>query len=476
MQDVPLCIDLDGTFLQTDSLHEGLILLAKRNPFKLLNLPIWWMRGRAYLKSQVTKCVDFDVTNLPINQALFNYLEEEYRKGRQIILVTAADESVAQAVVDRFKIFSGHVSSDGTRNLSGREKVMRLEERFGRQNFDYAGNSPADLPVWAAARSAIVVNTGSSTLRNAKKIAKVNAVFHRPAKQRIAAFWRALRVHQWSKNLLLFVPLFGAHKWNDPQRIKSVLLAFVCFSLCASSVYVLNDLLDLTSDRRHPRKRFRPFASGQLPISTGVFVAIVLLVGAFSIAVAFSPLAFVAVFAIYYSLTFGYSLRLKQLGLIDVFVLASLYGIRILAGGFAGDVAVSDWLLVLSLFLFLSLALVKRFTELTTSLAENATGVVGRGYSLSDDEIISQMGVASGFIAVVILALYVTNPVVTQLYVHPINLLFACPLLLYWISRIWLLARRQQLHEDPVVFAVTDRQSWLIGMGLILVVLASGPR
>jgi 4-hydroxybenzoate polyprenyltransferase len=472
----PLCVDLDGTLLQTDTLHEGALLLLKKQPLALLKIPIWLIGGRAALKREITRRIEFDIATLPVNEQFLEYLVNEHKSGRHIILVTAADERVAQAIAGRFEIFNGLLSSDGASNLSGEDKAAALSERFGRNQFDYAGNAPVDLPVWAAARRAIVVNAGPRTLREAKKVATVEAVFEASPKNRIVDVWRALRVHQWSKNFLLFIPLLGAHKWNDPQKVKSVVLAFVCFNLCASSVYILNDLLDLTSDRRHPSKRLRAFASGKVPISTGVFIAPLLLIAAFSLAVGFLPWAFVAIFAFYYVLTFSYSLRLKQIALIDVFVLASLYGLRILAGGFAGQVAVSDWLLVLSLFLFLSLAFVKRFTELGSARLRNRTEITGRGYSLGDDGGVSQMGVASGYIAVVILALYITNPLVTQLYLRPMNLLLACPLLLYWISRIWLLARRQELHEDPVVFAFTDRQSWLIGLGLILVVFASGPR
>jgi 4-hydroxybenzoate polyprenyltransferase/phosphoserine phosphatase len=476
VNEIPLCVDLDGTFLQTDTLHEGIILLAKRRPLFLLALPFWWMRGRAHLKREVTKRVDFDIGTLPVNRAFLDYLEKERNGGRRIVLVTAADESLAHAVSRHFPIFEGGVlSSDGTSNLSGKEKADVLKDRFGKSNFDYAGNAWVDLPVWAAARHAIVVNADSRTLREARKIATIETVFDRTPKNRIVAFWRALRVHQWSKNVLLFIPLLGAHKWNDPQKIKFVLLGFVSFCLCASSVYVLNDLLDLTSDRRHPRKRLRVFASAALPIGAGVFMAPLLLLAALSIAV-FLPLGFLVVFALYYVLTLSYSLCLKQIELIDVFVLTSLYGLRILAGGFAGTVEVSNWLLVLSLFLFLSLAFAKRFTELRSARLRNHTEIAGRGYSPADDETVNQMGVASGYIAVVILALYVTNPIVTELYLRPLNLLLACPLLLYWISRVWLLARRGELHEDPVVFAFTDRQSWVIALGLMLVVMASGPR
>jgi hypothetical protein len=385
MTDIPLCVDLDGTLLATDTLHEGALLLLKKQPLALLNIPIWLSGGRANLKREITRRVDFDVATLPVNENFLEYLQKEHCGGRQIILVTAADQSMAEAIAQHFQIFSGVLSSDGANNLSGNRKAAMLEERFGRNKFDYAGNASVDLPVWAAARRAVVVNADSRTLREARKLATVETVFEASPKSRFVAFWHALRPHQWTKNLLVFIPLLGAHQWNDPQKIKSAFLAFVSFSLCASSVYVLNDLLDLTSDRRHPSKRFRVFASGKLPISVGVLTAPVFLIAAFSLAMVFLPWQFSAAFAVYYALTVSYSLRLKRIELIDVFVLAALYGLRILAGGFADDLMVSDWLLVLSLFLFLSLAFVKRFTELKNARMLSQTEIAGRGYSLVDD-------------------------------------------------------------------------------------------
>jgi len=290
----------------------------------------------------------------------------------------------------------------------------------------------------------------------------------RPPKSGPGVWLRALRFHQWAKNLLIFVPLLGAHQWHNLSKLAAAMLAFFVFSICASSVYLLNDLFDLEADRRHARKRHRPFASGRLTLRAGMIGAPLLLLASVLPALLLPP-AFVMTFAGYYLLTLLYSLRFKQLEILDVLTLAALYSIRVVAGGHAAQVAVSDWLLVFSLFFFLSLAFVKRFTELQLVLRGNNDRVPGRGYRVGDLELVGAMGVASGYLAVLVLAIYITNPVVTQLYANPAALWFACPVLLYWISRVWLLAHRGLLHDDPIVFALKDKLSWLICLILFII-------
>lgn len=474
MKDIPLCVDLDGTLLQTDTLHESVLLLFKNKPLLLARIPGWLLVGRAHLKWEVSRCVGLDVSLLPVHAEFLEYLKSEHSGGRKLILVTAADASVGNAVAERFGFFNQVISSDGETNLSGRKKATALEQRFGNKNFDYAGNEQADLPVWAAARRAIVVAPNARTLRQARSQGNVEKIFERPGGiPRLML--RALRIHQWAKNLLLFIPLLGAHRWNDPAKLRTVLLAFAAFCLCASSVYLLNDLLDLEADRYHPTKRSRPFASGRLSLKWGVFGAPLFLIAGILLALLMSW-EFAVTFALYYCLTLGYSLRFKQVAIVDVFVLTSLYGIRVLAGGYAAQVPVSDWLLVFSLFLFLSLAFAKRFTELKAVQQGNSEKLKGRGYQIGDEELVSSMGVGSGYLAVLVLALYITNPLVTQLYQRPSSLLLACPLMLYWISRVWFLAHRHLLHADPIVFALTDRQSWLICAVILLIGMAALPR
>jgi 4-hydroxybenzoate polyprenyltransferase len=318
-----------------------------------------------------------------------------------------------------------------------------------------------------------VVNAGDRLAQKARALGDVEKVFEKDPGH-ISDLFRVLRVHQWCKNFLLFAPLLGAHRWKDVSRLSQVLIAFVAFCLCASSVYVLNDLVDLESDRSHPRKCHRAFAAGRIPLSQGFIGATLLLAASFLIALSLSR-SFVITFATYYVLTLLYSLRLKQIPILDVLVLASLYGVRVIAGGYAAQVEVTDWLLALSTFLFVSLAFAKRFTELQWARQANRSDLKGRGYRAGDAQLISGMGISSGYLSVLVLALYITHPAVTQLYRRPTTLWLACPVVLYWISRLWLLAHRDALHDDPIIFALKDKQSWLICLILLAITVAASP-
>ena len=367
---VPLCVDLDGTLLSTDSLHESILLLVKAAPLALLSAPFWLMRGKAYLKQRIAGLVSLDVASLPLNSEFWDYLQAESQRGRRLVLVTAADATVANAVAEHHPIFDEVLSSDGKVNLAGDSKATALVDRFGYGKFDYAGNDHADMAVWRSARRAIVVNASAAVLEEAQRVADIEQTFP-PTGRRIPSVLRVLRVNQWMKNCLLFIPLIGAHAWADWSKVLPVLLSFVAFCLCASSVYVLNDLLDLETDRNHPRRRFRPFARGRLPVHWGMLGAPILLLAGVLIA-CLLPWQFGAVLGVYYLITIFYSFRLKRVAALDVFVLASLYTIRVIAGCYAAQVVLTDWLIGFSMFLFLSLALVKRFTELRGVRSKNA--------------------------------------------------------------------------------------------------------
>ncbi|EDY17263.1 UbiA prenyltransferase [Chthoniobacter flavus Ellin428] len=469
---IPLCVDLDGTLLRTDTMSESLLKLLKENPLRLLQMPLWLVQGRASIKQKIASRTRLDVASLPINEEVLAYIEKERQAGRKLLLVSGTDIKVARAMAEHIPVFEEVYASDGTRNLSGHGKADMLRERFGKGGFDYAGNARVDLPVWAQARRALVVNEGGKLARKAETLCEVEKVFDSP-QVGLRTWTEALRVHQWAKNLLLFVPLLGAHRWHNYAELGASALAFFAFCMCASSVYLLNDLFDLESDRYHPTKRRRPLASGRLPLSSGMIAAALLLI--FSILIALLlPVEFGITFAGYYLLTSLYSVRLKQIEILDVLTLAALYSVRVVAGGYAARIMVSDWLLAFSLFIFLSLAFVKRFTEL--QLLKSGEIMRGRGYRVADRELVSTMGVASGYFAVLVLALYITQPLVTQLYRHPAALWFACPVLLYWISRIWLLAHHGQLHDDPIVFALKDKQSWLVCLILLAVGAIALPR
>ncbi len=423
---------------------------------------------------EIAQRVTLDVASWPLNAEVLAFVQDAKRQGRKIILATAADQRIATAVQARLNLFDEILASDGITNLSGQTKADALMKRFGEKKFDYLGNSASDLPAWKAANAAGVVSNADSLIQRAKKVASVERVF-KPASPSLKDWARALRVHQWAKNFLLLIPIMGAHKWTEPGRMFTVLAGIAAFSICASSVYLLNDLLDLDADRQHRSKRNRPFASGKISLLAGFLLAPLLLCVSAAMACSLGW-KFAAIFGVYYLLTVLYSLRLKQIELLDVLTLAGLYGIRVLAGGVVADVPVSDWLMMLSLFLFLSLAFAKRFTELLAVRSSTETRLKGRAYVASDTELVSSMGVGSGYLSVLVMAMYISHPSVTSLYHHPQALWLACPVLLYWISRVWLLAHRGVMHDDPIIFALRDRQSWLVVVALALIGFAAGPK
>ncbi|HXF10614.1 MAG TPA: UbiA family prenyltransferase [Desulfuromonadaceae bacterium] len=464
---VPLVVDLDGTLIKTDMLWEHLVRLLRKNPFAMFAVLSWWLRGRAFLKQQLVRRVTVDASTLPFHEPFLAWLKEQKASGRKLILATASDLQMATPVAERAGIFDEVLASDGRTNLRSRNKLKALTEKFGDRGFDYAGNSTADIAVWDGCRQAVVVNASAGLARRAGRHVAVAKIFE-PSAGFLPAIVRCLRPHQWVKNLIIFAPIVAAHKLNDTALLVRDLEAFVLFCLGASGVYIMNDLLDLDADRRHTSKRNRPLASGTLPIQAGLFLAPILLAAALGGAF-WLPTPFPAVMAGYMILTIAYSLRIKRVVLLDVFFLAGLYTIRLIGGHAATGIVYSAWLLMFSMFIFLSLALVKRYVELAEKKEDDAP-IAGRGYEAGDLEIVASLGTGSGFLAALVLALYVNSEQVTTLYAHPNLLLLVCPLLLYWVSRVWLLAHRRLLHDDPVLFAVKDPTSYVIGI-LALAVL-----
>lgn len=468
----PLVVDLDGTLIRTDLLVESVFALLKLNILFGFLLPLWLFKGKAALKHEIAARVDIDAGLLPYHAEFLTYLRDQYASGRRLVLATASNERFAEAVSLNLGIFHDVLASSATVNLSGRRKLERLRALFGDRGFDYAANAKVDLPLWETASEAILVNPERGVKKAAARQRKISQVFDDRTGFPLKLYLKALRLHQWVKNLLIFVPLLMAHRFGDPLLVGQALLAFLAFGLCASSVYLLNDLLDLPDDRKHPTKRHRPFAAGSISIVNGAALIPGLLISAFTLALVL-PVEFVGVLAFYYVITLAYSFRLKRAALVDVLTLAGLYTIRIIAGAAAVSVVPSFWLLAFSMFLFLSLALVKRFTELLTMQQQERTKTSGRGYATTDLETLSQFGSASAYMAVLVLALYINSEAVRDLYTHPEVIWLLCPLLLYMVTRIWLLARRDELHEDPVVFVIRDRRSqWLAAIGAALLWLA----
>ncbi len=455
----PLVVDLDGTLVKTDSLIESFLALIQQNPFYLFLVLLWLLKGKAYLKRQICRRVALDVSLLPYNQELLNYLKVQRDQGRQLVLATGADEEIARRVANYLQVFDVILASDGATNLSAQHKRDRLVREFGEKGFDYAGNNRQDLLVWSAAHKAIVVGSWRSLPRLEAEGVRIDRVFI-DRERWLKPYIKALRPHQWLKNLLVFLPLILTHRFLELDLLGKALLAFLAFSLSASSVYLLNDLVDLPADRHHPRKRKRPFAAGELSLLSGL-ISSPLLFGLSLLVGSFLPLPFLAMLVLYFLLNLGYSSYFKRVVLLDVITLAGLYTLRVMAGSASITIWPSTWLLAFSTFLFLSLALLKRYAELVTMGAD--PGVVQvRGYQIMDKALIASLGGGSGYVAVLVLVIYISSGVAEIHYTRHYFIWFLCPLLLYWISYMWLIAHRGGMHDDPVVFTVKDRISRIV--------------
>jgi 4-hydroxybenzoate polyprenyltransferase len=459
----PLCVDLDGTLVKSDTLLDSLVVLARTHPALLLALPACLLRGKAAFKAFVTSHVTLDVAHLPYNRALLQFLQEERARGRALYLVTGADLRLAERVAAHLGIFSGVLGSDGEVNLIGRRKLDRLHAHFA-GGYAYIGNDTPDLPLLADATESMVANP-SLRLRLKMRLRRMQ-----PARTFAegAGFFpsvlHALRPHQWAKNLLIFLPLLLAHV-SAPGRLLTALLAFFAFSFTASSAYIVNDLLDIEADRRHAHKRLRPIAAGDLSAIAGAGLAILLLLLALAGA-RLLPLVFSGWLLLYLGTTLAYSWFLKRIALVDVLVLSGLYTLRLLAGSAATGAQISHWLAGFSIFLFFSLAIVKRFAELENLRSSGLPPRNGRGYFVADAAQLRSFGTSSAFAAVMVFAIYISSSDVVRLYHRPQLLWLIMPLMILWLCRVWLLASRGELNEDPLIFAFTDRMSLALGVAV----------
>ena len=456
---LPLVVDLDGTLVRSDLLAEEVVLALKHNPLSGLEMLFWLRKGRAYFKSRIAERVALDSEGLPYRRAVLEYLQTERAAGRPLVLATAADGRVARQIADRLGLFDTVLASDGAANLAGEQKRQRLVSAFGDKGFDYVGNSPRDLAVWSSARRAVLVDPSARLRRRAEGVAEVERVLDDDPPT-LLDYLRALRLHQWLKNLLVFVPVVAAHRLGEAPLLAQASMAFLAFGLCASSVYVFNDLMDMEADRHHPRKRVRPLASGKVPVTVAPALILALLAAALAIGLTL-PRLFLGVLGAYLALNVAYSLLLKPVPILDVLILAGLYTLRIIAGSAAIGVWPSTWLLAFSMFLFLSLALVKRYAELMAMRAVEGAKAKARGYRLEDAELLASLGGGAGYLAVLVLALYIEGAA-RGFYSRPELIWVLCVLLLYWISHLWLMAHRKRMHDDPLVFAVRDRTSQLL--------------
>lgn len=467
----PLVVDLDGTLILTDMLHESALRLLRDHPAQMLKLPFWLADGKANLKQQLANLTEIDAATLPYNQPFLDWLRDQKAQGRRLILCTASDHRFAEKIAAHVGIFDEVIASDGVQNIAGDRKASLLKERFGAGGFDYAGNSSADLHVWKHARHALIVNARASLEDRTKAHSEVELTFP-PAAQGVRVWRKAFRTHQWLKNILLFIPLLASHDLSNISAWITLILAFFSFSICASAVYVANDLLDLESDRLHPRKRKRPFAAGLVPVAQGVFLVPILLAISVTIGVFVGP-AFLGWLFFYFIVTCVYSWSLKRILLVDCLTLAMLYTLRIVAGAAAITNVMSFWLLAFSVFLFLSLAFIKRYAELEGLMSDGDASKIklhGRGYTLRDAPLIQTMGIVSGYSAVLVLALYLNSDEVLLLYPSHEVIWGAVPIVLFWISWMWLQANRGLMDDDPLLYAVKDKTSILSGLcfGLLL--------
>lgn len=486
---VPLCVDLDGTLVKSDTLLDTVVVLARQNPRALLSFPKWVAEGKAAFKRRVTELAEIDVVHLPYNQPLLEYLTQQHGEGREIYLATGADTLLAERVAAYLGIFHGVLASDGSTNLTGRNKLAAFQQRFP-DGFCYIGNAKPDVPLLTHCVHPMVANP-HARLRAGMRSAGIVPVrtFHDAAVP-WKAWLRAIRLHQWAKNVLIFLPVLLAHV-RVAGPMAAAFMAFLSFGLAASATYIVNDLLDLEADRHHPRKRRRPFASGDLSPIAGIGTA--LMFGCASVAIALlipvavarispqfalaEPYSFLEWLVLYAIATTAYSLRLKRSVLVDVITLSGLYTVRILAGSAATGVLISPWLAAFSIFFFLSLAFVKRFSELEGMRQRlgdaGAEQIKGRGYRISDLEQLRSFGTSSGYASVVVFSLYIGNEVAHGLYAHYMRLWLLVPVLLLWLSRLWLKASRNELHEDPVIYAISDPKSLLLGVVVALIVLSA---
>lgn len=468
--DAVLAVDLDGTLLKTDTLWEGVLEVVRhprRWPVAIPRLVGSLLRGKAEFKEVVAELAPLSAISLPFRDDLVRWLRDEHTRGRTLVLATGAPAVVAEAVARELGIFTSVFSTQGSNNLTASRKRLALDSALGTGAWDYVGDSSDDIEVWAGARVAYTVDPAASLVRRAQARGIVLQPVAARSSASLAIVARAVRVHQWVKNLLIFAPAVLAHRAGVAGDVAVAALAFLAFSLVASATYIFNDLLDLPSDRLHRGKRERPLASGRLLISSGVGIGALFVLAAIAVSLLL-PLAFRVVLLGYAALTLSYSLDLKRRPLVDVVVLAGLYTMRLVAGAVATQVELSFWLLAFSMFLFFSLALAKRATELGR-LDPEVSRPAGRGYARGDLEPLTAIGAASGTTAVMVFALYLNTTVASALYPHAKALWLMCPLFLYWVTRLWLYVRRGWIDDDPVVFALRDRTSRLCGLAGVLI-------
>jgi len=464
-----LFVDLDGTLIKTDILYESVLLLIKNNFFYLFVLPFWWFKGKSTLKYNIANLVDINPKTLPYNEEFLDYLKQQYQQGRKIILTTATTEKYAKSIADYLGIFTETIASSIDQNISGTEKLNAIKRHSDK--LIYAGNAVIDLKVFPYAQESIIVNPTYRLKMRLKELSNVTEYFEFK-QNNIWIMLKAARVYQWVKNSLLFVPLLMSQQFYDSNATLNVVLAFFSFSLLASATYIVNDLIDIPNDREHVRKKNRPLASGSLSIPSAIVMMLTLFISSFIIAININ-VTFIYGLIFYLALTLLYSFKLKSYILMDAISLSLLYTTRIFVGALVINTIPSVWLIAFSMFMFFSLALIKRCSELQALEAEKKNRTPGRDYTVSDTYILATMGVTSGFMSILIVALYLNDTQSISQYTYPEILWLVCPLLLYWIGRMWIKTFRDEMHDDPIVFTIKDKGSlFCIASVLVIIITA----
>ncbi len=469
MDKPPLIVDLDGTLTPADTLLESVLKLIRQSPLNLIWLILQLPKGKAAFKGFVAAHCSFSPATLPYNQALLNYLRAEKGNGRRLILATASHKTTAAGVCKHLGLFDDVIATDST-NLKGELKLVAIRRLVG-EDFVYAGDSPADLPIWKAAKAGVLVNANAATSRAARKLCPMEAEFTRD-QARTHSWTRTLRVHQWLKNLLLFVPALTAFSFLDTATLLDLSIAFLAFSLTASATYILNDLLDLENDRKHRRKRLRPLANAEVSIQHALLIMLACLSAGLILAGLLSS-RFLLILAVYFTLTSAYSWKLKQYVLIDVVILSLLYTLRIIAGSIAIEVTTSAWLLAFSVFIFLSLALIKRCSELMSLKGSGIETAIGRDYRVSDLTVLWPLGVGAAMASIVVFGLFINSPETISRYATPPALWLVALGLIYWLSRLWINTARGEMHDDPIVHSIKDRGSRMAILAMALAFIAA---
>ncbi|WP_439815244.1 UbiA family prenyltransferase [Zavarzinia sp. CC-PAN008] len=467
---VPLVVDLDGTLVRSDLLVESAFAHLGGRPQGLARVLAASTGGRAALKHHLAAQVTLDPAALPYDPRVITLIETARAAGRPVHLASAASARQVEAVARHLGLFDGWLASDATGNLRGPAKAARLVDQFGRGGFDYVGNDAADLAVWAVARRRVAVEPAAGVRRRLLAL-DPQAQILPAAPGRLGHWLHALRAHQWAKNLLVFVALVTAQQFTLAALVEAV-TAFLAFSAAASAIYLVNDLVDLGADRRHPVKRRRPLAAGTLPIRSAIAAVPLLLLCAALCAVPLG-LWFCAALAAYVGLAVAYTVLLKRVLMLDAVALALLYTLRVIGGAAAIQVVVSEWLLAFSLLIFTSLALTKRHAELAGLQDSGAADPANRDYRKGDLPMIAALAAAAGFNAVTVFTLYISSDTVRQLYAQPQVLWLACPVLIYWIARILVLVQRRVVDDDPLLFALRDRVSWIVAGAVGAILLAA---